>query len=164
MDYVAGIRAEIQHHLDEIQKLQTALEVLERMTPTGKGKKAPDPLFTVRRTAPALTTKKGEERDGRTGKRRDNISVIQKVVATIAASPEPLLSADVIETLGFNTSGSMRQRIYAAINAALGRGMIERTGVENKYFRMVTPSLGVADESLKADGSTPQSEPSAEAA
>lgn len=155
MDYLSAIQAEIRHHYDEIAKLETAMEVIQRMTPSGKGgvKKADQPLFTVRRKTPALTARNP-------GAKRQTEITTEDVRGVLRAAKEPLRSAEIIRELGA-TDKSEKQRVYSAVTMLTSSGEIERVG--KMKFQMVAQSHGVADEGQSADD-PPQSEASAVAA
>lgn len=155
MDYVTAIRAEIDHHYEEIAKLQTALEVLARIKPDKDAKPAKQtPLFTVKRIAPALAAPKGQERR-RTIKEEYGKSSVDIVREVFAASDGPLKSGAIIDALGWRNISGKPQRVYSALNQMSAAGEVSRDPAG--FYFLVRSDRGGSGESPQPD-SAPNAE------
>lgn len=159
MDMVAQIKSEIEQKMAELQELQTALEVVVRLSGKpkagGKAEAASQPLFTVRKKQGVLGPVVAKA--GRPIKYVNWRETVQNV---IAASDQPLKAGDIVKALGL--SGKDQHRVYGVLNYLKDtRGVIHRS--DDGSYSMVARDLGVVDESPDADKS-PQAGQSAEAA
>lgn len=158
MEIVKQIRGQIAYHHMEIERLASALEVIEQVS--GKAlpvTKKDQPLFSVRRiaAAPASPQEKAVETKPTTGKGAKRVKSDKKinwketVQNVLREHDEPLKSGEVIECLDIKRDDKLtRQAVYNALSHLTVNGVLTRD--KDSYYHLAQREV-TATEAKTAD-------------